>query len=322
MTGQTATNLYHYYKARISDIANYDTPQFMSVAGGTLTLTNGWNLIVTSGTLSSSSTISAIVTNGAFTLQSGAVASIPVTDSTKTYYPAAVFSGFQSVANANNKMPESVLGIKNEVTNVWTTYDASSGSVSVKLSDLGTAGQTLTIVGDAKGYYRTPLVTGLPLSFTGQNFSNLFEKIMNSDRVELYGLGIQTEKDRIEYNATDATFDLNGGIISFSSAIDKKEEITSTQTALTTMNTDIIRAMRFNQNPYAKTVQLPLPLKIRANATTTAAPILLDFNIVEVGNNSGDPYLHSTRPEVQIRFSKIIADPTLLSNLTLIPALL
>ena len=321
MTGQSATNLYQYYKAKISDVANYDTPQFMSIAGGTLTLTNGWNLTVTSGPLSGSSIISAIVTNGVFTLQSGATASLNVTDSVRTYYPAAVFSGFPSVANIHGKLPESVFGIKNEVTNVWTTYDASSGSVSVKLSDLGTVGQTLSLVGDAKGYYRTALITSIPLSFTGQSFTNLFEKILNSDRGELYGLGIQAEKDRIEYNATDATFDLNGGIISFNSALDKKEEITSTQSALTTMNTDIIRAMRFNQNPYAKTVQLPLPLKIRANSTTTTAPILLDFNIIEVGNPNGDPYLHSSRPEVQIRFSKIISDPALLANLVLLPAL-
>ena len=321
MTGQVVTNLYHYYKAKISDIVNYDVVQFMSVAGGILTLTNGWNLTVSSGTLSGSSVVSSIVTNGLFTLQPGASASLNVIDSVRINYPAAVFSGFPSAANIHGKLPESVFGIKNETTNVWTTYDASSGSVSVLLSSLGTLGQTFTLVGDAKGYYRTPLMTGIPLGSIGQNFANLFEKILNSDRFELYGLGIQIEKDRIEYNATDATFDLDGGVISFRSALDKKEEITSTQGALTTMNTDIIRAMRFNQNPYAKTVQLPLPLKIRANATTTTAPILLDFNIIEVGNPNGDPYLHSSRPEVQIRFSKIISDPGLLANLVLLPAL-
>lgn len=64
------------------------------------------------------------------------------------------------------------------------------------------------------------------------------------------------------------------------------------------------------------------PLKVRANATTTTAPILLDFNIVEAGNVNGDPYIHSSRPEVQVRASKVIVDPSALSNLAIIPALL
>jgi hypothetical protein len=322
MTGQLCSNLYHYYKAVISNPAQFDVSQFMVIAGGTLSISDGWSLDVDGGVLSGNSAINNILVSGTFTLLNSASNTIPVTDSTKTTYPPAVFTGFPTLANANGVMPESVFGIKNESTGVWTTFDASSGTVSVALSNLGTPGQTLTIVADAKGYYRTPEVTGVPLSFVGQNLGNLFEEITNSDGVALYGNGVQSEMDRIVYNATDATFDLDGGPISFKSALDKKEEITSSQSALTTMNTTIVRAMRFDQNAYAKTVQLPLPLKIRANATTTTAPILLDFNIVEVGNVNGDPYIHSARPEVQVRLSKIIEDPKALANLSLIPALL
>lgn len=322
MTGQSAGNLYHYYKALISDPAQFDTAQFIAIAGGTLTISDGWSLEINGGILLGNSAINNIVLNGVFTLLNSASNTVPVSDSTRIFYPVIQFTGFPVSANSNGKLPESVFGIKNEQTGVWTTFDASSGSVSVSLSSLGLTGHTFTLVGDAKGYYRTPEITGVPLDFSGQDFANLFEKMIDSDGNDLYGKGIQAEKDRIVYNAADATFDLEGGIISFFSVLDKKEEITSSQSAITTMDTEIVRSMRFNQNPYAKTVQMPSPLKVRANATTTTAPILLDFNIVEAGNVNGDPYIHSSRPEVQVRASKVIVDPSALSNLAIIPALL
>jgi hypothetical protein len=319
----TTSNIFDSLSQWFAELANFDVSVFFVGAGGLLSLSDGWDLSLTStGAVNAGSTLRNIELDGVFSGAIGSAYSVEITDLNGTKYPPIQFTGFPVIANSNGKLPESVFGIKNESTGIWTTFDASSGAVSASLSSLGDAGHTFTLVGDAKGYYRTPLTSGVPLSFGGQDFANLFEKMIDSDGNDLYGKGIQSEKDRIVYNATDGTFDLDGGPISFNSALDKKEEITSSQTAITTMNTTIVRSMRFNQNSYAKTVQLPLPLKIRANATTTTAPILLDFNIVEVGNVNGDPYIHSSRPEVQVRLSKIIEDPKALANLSLIPALL
>lgn len=319
----TTSNLFDSLSRWFAELANFDTQSFFSAGGGVLSLTNGWNIALTAtGSINPGATLRNIEMDGLFTNAIGSSYLVQITDTNGPKYPPITFTGFPVLANSNGKLPESVFGIKNEVTGVWTTFDASSGSVSVSLSALGLNGHTFTIVADAKGYYRTPEITGVPLNFGGQNFANLFEKMIDSDGNDLYGRGIQAEKDRIVYTAADATFDLDGGPISFSSAIDKKEELTSSQSAITTMNTAIIRSMRFSQNPYAKTVSLPPPLKIRSNATTTTAPILLDFNVVEAGNVNGDPYIHSSRPEVQVRVSKVIVDPSALSNLAIIPALL
>jgi archaellum component FlaF (FlaF/FlaG flagellin family) len=319
----SVSNIYDNISQWLSDLENFDVASFATSSGGTLLLTNQWNISITStGSIIPGSNANKIITNGLLSIQSGGTYLIEIIDSNRTYYPPVNFSGFPSVANSNGKLPESVLGIKNQTTGIWTTYDVSSGSININLSELGSTGQLLTLVADAKGYYRTPEVKDVPLSSNGLDFSNLFEKITDSEGNEIYGLGIQSESDKITYNATDATFELGEGVISFYSALDRKEILTSSQSALTTMNTDIIRSMRFVKNAYANTVLLPSPLRITANSSATSSPILTDFTIVRLGDPTIDPYIHSARPEVQVRMSKLLVDPKSLTNLALIPALL
>jgi hypothetical protein len=67
------------------------------------------------------------------------------------------FTGFPTAANANGRMPDATFGVQDVSSGTWHTYDASSGSVSVSLSELATApAYQLIVRGDAIGWIRTP----------------------------------------------------------------------------------------------------------------------------------------------------------------------
>jgi hypothetical protein len=315
MTGQSAGNLYHYYKAVISNPAQFDVNQFMVIAGGTLSISDEWSLDIDGGTITGNSAINNILVSGTFSLLNSASNSIPVTDGTKTYYPAVTITGYPT---------NSVLGIKNNRTGVWVTLTPSGPSVSASLSNLGVTGDTFTVVGDAFGYQRTSPIT-IPITYQGTyDVSPLFIPRLDSTGSPICGNGIQAEMDRIVYNPSAQTIELAAGAISFNSFCDKLESIFNTSASIADWDSDVIRGLIFDRNPYASTVQIPAPIKINAAAGATQSPVLTDFIAIESGNPTGDPFGH-IGVEVRVLRTKILKNENelldqLTPNLALIPA--
>jgi hypothetical protein len=326
MDGQSASNLYHYYKTKISDAVNFDTPQFMTIAGGVLAIAGGWSLQINGGNLSGSSTINSIVVGGLFALSIGAVNTILVTDSVKTYYPAIALTGFPRVPNLNGLTPSPVLGVKNNRTGIWEKYSISNGEISINLSALGVAGDTFSLIGDANGYQRTVVVT-LPVSFQGAyDFSGLFIQRLDSSGGPICGKGIPSEMAKVTYDSTTQTIELGPGKITFNSFCDKLESIFNTETSIADWDSTVIRGLFFERNPYAATVHIPSPIKINSLPGLTSSPVFTDFIAIESGNPSGDPFGH-VGVEVRVIPVKVVSDPnpllqSLTPNLALIPALL
>lgn len=230
--------------------------------------------------------------------------------------PLITFTGFPTANNANGAAPAATFGIYSSATTTWTTYDASSGSVSVALSDIATTG-TLTLRADAIGWYRTPDSTISP-SYSGTfDFTNLFREITDEDGVAIVGLGITAEKNRITYDQANTRFELAAGVISFASALDKKEELTSSQSGLTIFNSALVRQLIFLKNAYAKVVQIPSPITVTASSSAATSPILTDFICVRYGDPTADPFNHglastapglTDRPEVRQNITKFISN--------------
>jgi hypothetical protein len=134
-----------------------------------------------------------------------------------------VFTGFPTAANANGRSADATFGIQDVSSEVWHTYDASSGSVSVSLSELATAPDYQLIVrGDAIGWIRTPDST-IDADYSGTfNFANLFREIVDEDGDAMVGLGTQSVMDKITYNQGSGRFEIDSGAIDFFSALDKK----------------------------------------------------------------------------------------------------
>jgi hypothetical protein len=133
------------------------------------------------------------------------------------------FTGFPTAANANGRSADAAFGVQDVSSDVWHTYDASSGSVVISLSELATAPDYQLIVrGDAIGWIRTPDST-IDADYSGTfNFANLFREIVDEDGDAMVGLGTQSVMDRITYNQSAGRFELDAGAIDFFSALDKK----------------------------------------------------------------------------------------------------
>ncbi len=334
---KTTAEVWQYYRWWISRLENFDSTDIWRFDGTTLNVA-GWNARIDVGsgltTLAINISFAATITINN-TSASSAIALVPIS-SISSYSAAStgggsisvqsipvIFSGFPAAANASGYTPQSVLGIKNQRTSAMTTFDASSGSVSVSMSTLGIAGDLFTVVADARGYYRSPLVADIPIAYSGVfDFSNLFKQLLDSDGLPICGTGITAEMAKLVYNQSIGTFEIDGGAVSFASVVQKVEDITSTQSGLSQFDTNILRQLTFAQNPYARTVYLPSPLKIQANSTTATSPVFTNFVVVVTGDSTADPYTHSTRPEIRVSPTKIIVDAAAIANLALIPALL
>ena len=248
----------------------------------------------------SAATVSVASTVGIVTTSTGggaiAIQSVPV-----------LFTGFPTAANINSFAPAATFAIQDVTSSTWTTYDASSGSVSVPLSTLAT-GANLVLRADARGWYRTVDVT-IAASYSGIfDFSNLFAPITDQDGIAIAGLGVQAEKDRVTYNQSASRFELASGVVSFNSLLDKKEELTSSQAGLTLFSSALIRQLIFAKNIYSKVVQIPSPLMVSATISATTSPILTDVILVRTGNAAADVYTHdltstapglTNRPEIR-----------------------
>lgn len=250
--------------------------------------------------LANTSASSPTIGTGIVTIQS-----IPVT-----------FIGFPTTANINGLSPSSTFAIQDVTGNTWTTYDASSGSVSLSLSTIAT-GSNLVLRADAKGWYRTADITIAVSYFGSFDFSNLFSAITDQDGIAIAGLGITSEKNRVSYNQSVGRFELDSGVISFNSLLDKKEEITSSQAGLTMFNSALIRQMIFAKNAYSKVIQLPSPLMVSATITAATSPVLTDVVLIRTGDPTADVFLHdltstasglTNRPEVRTLLTKFISD--------------
>jgi hypothetical protein len=228
-----------------------------------------------------------------------------------------VFTGFPTAANANGRSPEATLGIQDVSSGIWHTYDASSGSVSVSLSQLATApAYQLVVRADAIGWIRTPDST-IDADYSGTfNFANLFREIVDDDGDAMVGLGVQATMDKISYNQSAGRFEIDSGAIDFFSALDKKEVLTSSQAGLTVFDSALVRQLNFIKNAYANLIQFPNPLTAAASATAATSPILTDFVVMRTGDPTADVFVHglsssapglSDRPEIRMGTTKFIS---------------
>jgi hypothetical protein len=227
------------------------------------------------------------------------------------------FTGFPTAANANGRSADAAFGVQDVSSDVWHTYDASSGSVVISLSELATAPDYQLIVrGDAIGWIRTPDST-IDADYSGTfNFANLFREIVDEDGDAMVGLGTQSVMDRITYNQSAGRFELDAGAIDFFSALDKKEVLTSSQSGLTVFDSALVRQLNFIKNAYANLIQFPFPLTAAASTTAATSPILTDFVVMRTGDPAADVFVHglpstalglSDRPEIRMGTTKFIS---------------
>jgi len=227
------------------------------------------------------------------------------------------FTGFPTAANANGRSADATFGVQDVSSDVWHTYDASSGSVVISLSELATAPDyQLVVMADAMGWVRTPDTT-IAADYSGTfDFSNLFREIVDENGDPMVGLGTQSAIDKITYDQASGRFEADEGAIDFYSVLDKKEILTSSQLGLTIFNSALVRQLNFIKNAYANLIQIPSPLTVAASTTATASPILTDFVVMRTGDPTADVFVHglpstapglSDRPEIRMGTTKFIS---------------
>jgi hypothetical protein len=228
-----------------------------------------------------------------------------------------VFTGFPTAANANGRSADATFGVQDVSSGTWHTYDASSGSVVISLSQLATAPDyQLVVMADAMGWVRTPDTTIAADYSETFDFSNLFREIVDENGDPMVGLGTQSAIDKITYDQASGRFEADEGAIDFYSVLDKKEILTSSQLGLTIFNSALVRQLNFIKNAYANLIQIPSPLTVAASATATASPVLTNFVVMRTSDPTADVFVHglpssapglSDRPEIRMGTTKFIS---------------
>lgn len=217
------------------------------------------------------------------------------------------FTGFPTVNNTLGLAPSSTLAILDVASGNWTTYDASSGSVAVFLSDIAT-GATINYRADAIGWYRTPdvnvTVATAPATI---DVTNLFKEVLDESGNPICGTGDTAEMVRISYNQGAGRFEFDGGQITFASLVQQFEILSSSQAGLITFSS-LIREVVFTKNAYAQSVSIPTPLTISATSAASTSPIFTNFIVSRTGDPGADVFVHglastaaglTDRPEVR-----------------------
>lgn len=261
-----------------------------------------------------------IKTTGTITFSNGADYSVIVEDSSGLRYPAITVTGFPTASNENGVAPNAVVGIYAVDSATWFTADASSGTVSKKLTEVG-ASTTYRVVGDAVGWIRTPFVT-ISSNYSGTlDLSNLFQEFLAEDGSAIVGKAAPT--GAVGFNTVDLRFTLGAVAFSFYALAHDKELLTSTQTALVNYDTSLIRRIEFIENQAYKRIIIPAPLKVAAASTAATSPIFTDFSVLR--DDGADPYEHgltstapglTTRPEIVIAFQSPAEGVTITSLAT------
>lgn len=229
------------------------------------------------------------------------------------------FTGFPTVNNANGLAPNARLAIKNPVSNAWSVYDVSSGSIAMSLSQIvGNTGATSLIVrADAEGYYRVSDIAINPATAADIDFSGLFRQIVDENNVAIAGKGIATEQAKISWNNTDYRFEFGAGAISFNSMVDEFEKQTSGNAGITIFEGSILTDIKFTKNAYSSSIQIPAPLMLAAAVDASSSPVFTDFIVTRTGNITSDVFTHglsstaaglSTRPEIRQGVTKFISN--------------
>ncbi len=246
-----------------------------------------------------------------------AVVADPVTSGSVTIVaPVATttFSGFPTADNSNGVAPAPVIGfysspsVEDFIGGLDTTSpEYHSGSFTVLLSDY--PGVT-HVVGDALGWVRTDYIPVDAANPPGSvSLAAAFREIVSETGVALVGNGTPLSMDKLEYEQSDALFEVAAGPIDFESALDKKEALTSPLTGLATFETTLVREIQFVSSKYGNEILLPAPLTIAAAPSAPSSPILTNFLVVRAGDPSADPFQHGlpstapgldTRPEIRM----------------------
>lgn len=316
----TLSDLYHYYRWWISRIANFDTAQFASADSGVVNI-GSWTIdIINNGRLRKSANLSTITTTGALTVSGDGDYFVPITAAGTTYYPAVTFSGLPTAPNANGVAPNPVMAIRSGA-GPWQAVTVTAGEARFRLTDYGFG--PYQVKADAIGYRRT-LPISIAANFEGTYLFGL-DEFLADDGTPM--VGKQPPANALTFDGIAMRFEFTAGNHSFYGIFYDKEILTSTATALVTLDDAQVRGVEFVENTSYRLVTIPSVFKIAANPNATTAPIFTDFSVIR--DDGDDPFAHALasanpglthRPEVIVNYQGAgRVSEEILNNLLTVP---
>ncbi|MEM6836269.1 MAG: hypothetical protein AAF609_05390 [Cyanobacteria bacterium P01_C01_bin.120] len=261
----------------LSDSSNSfaDGAVFEVTDGGSTTITVATQALVTQ--LNAAKT----ETSGSITFQTA-----PVT-----------FTGFPTGNNANGVAYNALLAIRNTSDSTLFTADASSGSVTKRLAEIGDGAGPFEVWGDGRGLRRTVTITIPAAQSDNISLAGLFEEFQAEDGTILIGLA--AADTGATYDQPNSLFEFTGTPHFFLGVIHQFDAITSTQAGQAFDNNEVRNGIQFIKNQFAQTIILSNAFQVAAVSGATERPVFVDFVVRRADNSSPYNDTLTGRPLIQ-----------------------
>ncbi|MEM9805820.1 MAG: hypothetical protein AAF959_11115 [Cyanobacteria bacterium P01_D01_bin.56] len=219
---------------------------------------------------------------------------------------AVNFTGFLTGNNVNGVAYEPVLAIENTNDGTLFTADASSGSVSKVLNEVGDGVGPFNVWADGVGFRRTSEVSIAATQMGTVDLSAGIQEFTAEDGTAI--IGLSPAESGLTYNQPAERFELAPGVYTFLGLAHQKEILTSSEAAQAFDNA-AVRAIEFISNDAYKRIILPSPFLVSASESAATGPVITDALILRSDN--ADPFAHglsstaaglTNRPEVVVAY--------------------